>query len=80
MPSSPSPEHLHILASGAYTACDISDALLKLQIPHAGFLVDIGLVPRTPFPPPPLRIALRIPANMLHCSLPSPLLTLRHPR
>lgn len=65
MPSSPSPEHLHILASGAYTACDISDALLKLQIPHAGFLVDIGLVPRTPFPPP--RSALRSASPLTCC-------------
>ena len=38
---------LAVLRSGAYTACDISDALLKLGVPHAGFLADLG----TPRPP-----------------------------
>jgi hypothetical protein len=45
-----SQQHLETLSSGAYTACDISDALLKLRVPHAGFLVDIG-------PSPPLPIS-----------------------
>ncbi|KAH8149365.1 uncharacterized protein LAJ45_06444 [Morchella importuna] len=31
-----------------YNACDISDALLKLKVPYAGFLVDI--LPRTSTP------------------------------
>ncbi|KAK6516474.1 hypothetical protein TWF506_006381 [Arthrobotrys conoides] len=30
-------------ALAAYTACDISDALLKLKVPGAGFLADISL-------------------------------------
>ncbi|KAF8243034.1 RraA-like protein [Wilcoxina mikolae CBS 423.85] len=34
-------QHIDTLSSGTYTACDISDALLKLGVPHAGFLVDI---------------------------------------
>ncbi|KAA8894002.1 ribonuclease E inhibitor RraA/Dimethylmenaquinone methyltransferase [Sphaerosporella brunnea] len=34
-------DQLQTLSS--YTACDISDALLKLKVPHAGFLADIEL-------------------------------------
>ncbi|KAF8866860.1 RraA-like protein [Acephala macrosclerotiorum] len=30
-----------------YTACDIADALLKLKVPNAGFLVDLRLVSPT---------------------------------
>jgi regulator of RNase E activity RraA len=33
-----------ILELQRYSACDISDALLKLKVPGAGFIADLGLV------------------------------------
>lgn len=41
MTSKPSPEQLQALKN--YTACDISDALLKLKVPNCGFLPDLSL-------------------------------------
>ncbi|KAL1297344.1 hypothetical protein AAFC00_004889 [Neodothiora populina] len=38
------------LASGEYSACDISDCLLKLKVPGAGFLPDIVPLPISSFP------------------------------
>nr|POE74601.1 4-hydroxy-4-methyl-2-oxoglutarate aldolase [Quercus suber] len=35
-----------LLASGRFSACDVSDALLKLKVPQAGFLPDIAPLPR----------------------------------
>lgn len=45
--SSPSPAAIAELAK--YTACDVSDALLKLKVPQAGFIAD--LTPYSPFRP-----------------------------
>jgi regulator of RNase E activity RraA len=39
--SKPSPDQLQTLKN--YTACDISDALLKLKVPNCGFLPDLSL-------------------------------------
>lgn len=39
LPEPPSPETLKPLYN--YTACDVSDALLKLKVPGAGYLVDL---------------------------------------
>ncbi|CCX12551.1 ribonuclease E inhibitor RraA/Dimethylmenaquinone methyltransferase [Pyronema domesticum] len=36
-----SASQLAALSSGNFTPCDIADALLKLKVPHAGYLVDI---------------------------------------
>ncbi|KAM4063025.1 aldolase/RraA domain-containing protein [Hirsutella rhossiliensis] len=38
----PVPTHL-VAQLQAYTACDISDALLKLKVPGAGFIADLNL-------------------------------------
>jgi regulator of RNase E activity RraA len=38
-----------------YTACDIADALLKLQVPNAGYLPDLKL-----FAPPPSSLKTEI--------------------
>jgi len=41
MPSPPRTSSNIISVLSKYTACDISDALLKLKVPGAGFLVDL---------------------------------------
>ncbi|KAF2400900.1 RraA-like protein [Trichodelitschia bisporula] len=42
-------------ALSAYTACDISDALLKLSVPGAGFLPNILPLPQTTTPHQPAK-------------------------
>lgn len=44
----PSPDQLQTLKN--YTACDISDALLKLKVPNCGFLPDLALISPPPHP------------------------------
>jgi len=44
--TSSKPSHIQTLQR--YTACDISDALLKLKIPNCGFLPDLKLYTPTP--------------------------------
>jgi regulator of RNase E activity RraA len=48
MTSKPSLEQIQALKN--YTACDISDGLLKLKVPNCGFLPDLTLItpPTTP--------------------------------
>ncbi|KAK5119785.1 hypothetical protein LTR85_007361 [Meristemomyces frigidus] len=52
--------------SGGYSACDVSDALLKLKVPQAGFLADISPIPASRFPPhlvAPLSTILFVPKS-----------------
>jgi regulator of RNase E activity RraA len=42
------PSQSQIESLSKYTACDIADALLKLQVPNAGFLPDLKLITPSP--------------------------------
>lgn len=53
--SKPSKEQLQTLQK--YTACDISDALLKLKVPNCGFLPDLNLYAPPSAPPNQILIA-----------------------
>ncbi|EGX50956.1 hypothetical protein AOL_s00054g692 [Orbilia oligospora ATCC 24927] len=50
-------------ALAAYTACDISDALLKLKVPGAGFLADICEEVALHTPSKPLQTPIISPAH-----------------
>ncbi|OBT39436.1 hypothetical protein VE00_09834 [Pseudogymnoascus sp. WSF 3629] len=52
-----------------YTACDISDALLALHLPHGGFIPDLS-----PLPPPPTSTPLiGLASTLLYLPLTPPL-------